>query len=372
MALAELAATAEVDTVAQALFAEARHRRRLRRRRWAAGLFALALLACILGPLALDRGAAVRTGQRLRAGAGPASSPTPAELVVWTSDFRIEVISSASGRVIRTLATDVALNRWLPHPTVAPNGTVFFDDANDVSGRPAERILSVPLAGGPITAVAAGHYPVVSPNGRLLAYLAYTDITGAPEAIVVRNLRTGASRTWRYAGAGAGADITQLSWAPDSAALSFTASAGRAWMTVDAFTLALSGSGGSLQDARRIPLPAGMAWAGFVSATEGIGVRVRAGATAHGALIEPAIVEIATGRVVERLPAVRGLLATDNAYAGLEGTVQADPSGHHLAMVEVGTGNGRLLRWTIGAGSPSPIANGVLAAAWVPLAAQGS
>jgi hypothetical protein len=90
--------------------------------------------------------------------------------VVWRS-FRIEVVSSTTGRLIRTLAPDAGLNRFTPQPAVSPGGTVYFDEADNVSGIPGEQILSVPLSGGHVTVVANGHDPAVSPDGHFLAYL---------------------------------------------------------------------------------------------------------------------------------------------------------------------------------------------------------
>jgi hypothetical protein len=373
MALAAPPRTAKVDTAAQALFEEARRRRQRRHRCWGASLLMVVLLTSIISSLWPGGGASPRSGQRLATSAVPANSPTPAEMVVWTTNFRIEVISAVSGHVIRTLATNVALYRYMPHPTVSPSGTVFFDNAHYMNGRPSEQVLSVPLSGGPVTVIGAGHYPVVSPNGLLLAYLAFTDVTGAAEAIVVRNLRTGVTSTWRYSGAGP--DISQLSWAPDSTALSFTTTtttaAGRGTTILAAVTLDLSDPGRSLEGARRIPLPAGLAWAGYVNATEGIGVRQRPGSAADTGWTGPAIVDVATGRIVRGWPEMPGLLGVWNVHDGLEGTVQVDPSGRHLALAEVGSGRGSLWRWTIGSRSPARITTGVGTAAWVPVAAPG-
>jgi hypothetical protein len=154
--------------------------------------------------------------------------------------------------------------------------------------------------------------------------------------------------------------------------LSFTATTpGKAGWGLGAFTLDLSRPGRSLEGARRIPLPSGLAWAGYVSATEGIGVRQHLGSTAGTGWIEPAIVDITTGRIVRRLPEIPGLLGVGNAFDGPEGTVQVDPSGRHLALAEVRAGSGGLWRWTIGSGSPARIAKGVVTAAWVPIPAPG-
>jgi hypothetical protein len=209
---------------AQALFEEARRLRRRRIRRWAAltvsvGLI-VGMIVAILASHADSTGAPASVGQRDPATGTPAVA-FPAEMVVW-KDFRIEVISSKNGQLIRTLATDVALNRGTPQPTVSSSGTVYFDDAHDVNiTAPTEQILSVPLLGGPVTVVADGRHPVVSPNGRSLAYVTYVDDTAGREGIVVRDLRTGATKTWPYSDTGP--DISALAWSPDSESLSFSA-----------------------------------------------------------------------------------------------------------------------------------------------------
>ncbi len=97
---------------------------------------------------------------------GPVSRPTPngaatvpAEMVVWTSNFRIELISSSDGHVIRMLARDVALYRGTPRVTVSLSGTVYFDRAENVNGVPIEQIVSTPIAGGTVKVLAEGHDP---------------------------------------------------------------------------------------------------------------------------------------------------------------------------------------------------------------------
>jgi len=83
-----------------------------------------------------------------------------------------------------------------------------------------EQIFSVPITGGPETFVANGHDPVVSPDGRYLAYLIWTQITNWPEGVVVVNRLTGAVSTWQYSTNVP--DINTISWSPDSAGLLLT------------------------------------------------------------------------------------------------------------------------------------------------------
>src|SRR5882757_4109659 len=97
---------------------------------------------------------------------GPAAA-MPSRVVVWTAGFKIEVLSSRTGRLIRTLAANVSLYRGIPTLAVSATGVVYFDDVRGAD----EWVLAVPLAGGPVTAVAEGRDPAISPNGRLLAYV---------------------------------------------------------------------------------------------------------------------------------------------------------------------------------------------------------
>jgi WD40-like Beta Propeller Repeat len=164
--------------------------------------------------------------------AGP-MRPMPSQVVVWTAGFKIQVLTSRTGRVVRTLASDIALYRRVPTVAVSPAGVVYFDNARDRK----QWIESTPLTGGPVTTIGPGYMPAISPNGRLLAYVAYTvkiyppdtperDMEPIPEAIIVRNLTTGAVRRWTFTSYTP--DISSLSWSPDNRFLSYTSLSGRA------------------------------------------------------------------------------------------------------------------------------------------------
>jgi len=160
------------EASAQALFEEAR---RLRRRRYRRGGILVTIIGMIAATIVVTLGHT--GGSRATPPRVQSEPPTPTrtatipqEVVVWRS-FRIEVVSSTTGRLIRTLAPDAGLNRFTPQPAVSPGGTVYFDEADNVSGIPGEQILSVPLSGGHVTVVANGHDPAVSPDGHFLAYL---------------------------------------------------------------------------------------------------------------------------------------------------------------------------------------------------------
>ena len=299
---------------------------------------------------------------------GPGATTTmPAEMVGWASNSQIEVVSSTTGKVIRTLARDDGLYRGTVAVTVSRFGVVYFDEAENVDAVPTEQIREVPLAGGPVTILTKGHDPAISPNGELLAYLTYTDLSDAPQGIAVRNLLDGTTREWAYSTTMP--DIGRLSWAPDSRSLSFTTTTpgGRkSSLILRAWVLDLDSASRSLARARQIPLPSDMAWVGYSSQTEGIGVVQHLGLTRSADWFEITQVVVSTGRIIKQLATFPGSLEVDNVYDGAEGTLQLDLSRSYLSIVEVGRGNGSLYRWKIGDGPIIPVATGIVTAGWVP------
>jgi hypothetical protein len=287
----------------------------------------------------------------------------PSQVVVWTANFNIEVLSSRTGRLIRTLATGVALNRGLPTLTVSATGVVYFDEARGTR----EWVRSVPLAGGPVTTIAEGRVPAISPNGRLLAYVTDTGHpTGRnrPEAIVVRDLPAGTQKTWAFTSIDP--DINSLSWSPDGRHLAF---AGLTYVKNQTVAVRIvqvldTRSSGTLDDARRIPLGQRVAWAGYLTADTGAAVMlgpygvIQAG---PGSLVE---VGASSGRIVRHLTSLppQGL-ATTNAADGAEGTITVDRTGHYL-LIAGGAGYGEIFRWTFGMRHPVRVTSGAIRAAW--------
>lgn len=284
----------------------------------------------------------------------------PSRIVVWTADSKIEVLSSRTGRLIRTLVTGVALTRGTPSMAVSPAGVVYFDSARGFR----DYLFSVSLAGGPVTTVAEGWEPAISPDGRLLAYLtyAYSDpsLPGA-EVIVVRDMRTGIRRSWAFSSHDR--DITSLSWSPDGRYLAYAGDTYAANGTVAAQTAQMLDARAPLYVARIIPLRK-LAWAGFLTAQAGLAVMV----DRHGAILARAgvvAVSLPSGRVIGRLTSLPPpRLATSNAADGTENTITADRSGRYLLIAGVGRGTGEIFRWTFGMPQPVLITTGALAAVW--------
>jgi hypothetical protein len=368
---------------AQAVINEAKKLRRRRRQRWTI-VFGLALVLSIAGILVANKASppSLRTKGHTTATPSPTVHSLPNEVVAWRN-FNVEVISSKSGRVIRTLATDIALFRGIPHPSVSPDGIVYFDQGvKPPSGLPTEQIWSVPLRGGPVKVVANGRDPAISPNGQLLAYV--TD--SSPEAIVVLDLSTGTSKTWTYSSVDP--DIAQLSWSPDSQSLALTAvipSANRRTESLGNWLLDTAAPSGPLDTAQRILLPLcpppgpwapfgtsrTMAWTGYVSSHVGIGACQHYGLTSQGDSIHLEMVDISTGRVIAHLPALSGRLGVGNTFDGTESTISTDASGLHLLIGKAGTGSGALYRWSINRppaktlARPVLVTRGAFSASWV-------
>jgi hypothetical protein len=286
----------------------------------------------------------------------------PAEVVVW-KHFNLDVLSSLDGHSVRTLATDVGEFRGSPSLSVAPGGTVYFDNHAYVGSSPVDRIYRVPVSGGAPSYIADGRTPAVSPNGRLLAYVSNDPVNGpvVKEAITIEDLASHAVRSWTDTAPEA--DLWALSWSPDSRFLSFSETT---WPPGGATTPGAVATSYLMLDttvpvltAQRLSLAPGVSWACFIAGTRpgellGVGeVKVRSG-------LRLVAINAHSGRTTRILVTITG---------ALDATVQADASGKHLVMAASGAGSlgfGHLYRWTNGSAYPTSISPGVLVAAWVP------
>jgi len=345
------------SATAQALIEEARQRKRRRRRRYLL-VSALVLVAAVLGFAA--RGVSGRTTART-AGSASTGPPQhgggmPARIVVWTSDFRVEVVSSRTGRVLRTLATGVAEIHGLPHLAVSPSGVVYFDAARGIR----QWVMRVPLAGGRPAVVAEGCMPAISPDGRLLAFVTNCDDAAhAPEAIEVRNLATGRAGRWAFPSYDHA--VSAIAWSPDNRSLSFTFVGSQLGET--GTRVLDTRSAGTLLLASPMRLGPRVQWAGFLTRRVGLAVEPSPGHPGRAVLAE---VAVSNGRILRQLTTLSPPeLATANIYDGTENTIIADPASSAVLIAGVGRrGSGAIYRWAFGMAKPVMIISGSSRAAW--------
>jgi hypothetical protein len=386
------------DAQTKALFREAKRRQRRRRLGWVLlVLFVLAVAAVggwrLTGPQINPHGRTNTVHSRAIAAA------TPKMIVGWTSSSRLVVVSSRTGLVERTLATNVSiLAPGLPSVSVAPGGTVFFESSAPApymaKGAAGDQILSVPIAGGRVRDIAPGSDPEVSPNGRLLAYIS-PDPRGAageapylvpPVSLTLATLSPGGSIVNVRALAPGSAQVNQgasdLSWSNDSKHLSFdllnpTTNATTTW------DISVGTDGSSLAAAHRIPLDRpGLTWNGYwgdgrTGAPIGVGVATQASGAQTIVTIDPR-----RGRVVRRLFTVPAEVCTaadtpsvESCFSDFSDEVIGDSSGTSVLVAgaipltkDGHTTSGRtiLYRWDLGSRTPAPVARQILVAAWGP------
>jgi hypothetical protein len=323
---------------------------------------ALATTAAVVLPLTLV-GSRQSTHRVVASGA-----LAPTSIVAWRNFDA--VVMSRTGRVVRTLDTNIGLYRHSPTFAVTPDGkTVYYTRAR--AARPGEctaggveEIARVAVSGGKPESVTPGVVPAISPDGGLLAYVRNATNRCNPDfnELVVRDLSSGKERSWRWAGL-TGPDLGSfLSWAPDGRHLGFDAVGASADPRL-LDTARVS----SLDDATPIPHALGTTWSGFLGTTgASIGARPWSG---QGLSTPVDVLELdgSTGAVRRVLFTLPGSLATGNAFDASEGLIRSDASGRHLLAVGVGDGGtGILYRWSEGETAPTAVAHKADSAAWVP------
>jgi hypothetical protein len=334
---------------------------------------------------------------------GPAlSTGTPREIVGWTSSHKVVVVSTATGRVVRTLASNVAIFApGLPNVSVAPGGTVYFESAEPTTSNEAidtgDQIFSVPITGGAARDIAAGSDPQVSPNGRFLAFISPDPAGPAGEApylvppvgIDIATLSSAGTITQVLTLSPGPAQLNQgasdLSWSNDSDQLSFDLLNPSTNVTTS-WTAAVAGTDSgsdSLAAARQIHLrDAGLTWNGYWGRTQrgaarGLGVLTSASGRQEVVTINPS-----TGRVVDRLFAAPAdvCTATFPSEAGgcnsdFSNQVIGDSTGSSVLVsgaipfvdgTPTTSGKALLYRWSVGAPAPVRLTPQVLVATWGP------
>ena len=172
------------------------------------------------------------------AGRPSPNAPRPAEIAAIVGGS-VDMLDARDGHSLRTLATHPEATTggfpYLQAVSLSPDRSqVFYSLAGDCG--PAT-VYQVPADGhSAAVALLTGVSPAVSPDGHKLAYaVAGSSKPGedrhCQNAIVVRDLQTGAERTWRYPETAdyttplyESAVISEIAWAPDSTRLAYTLS----------------------------------------------------------------------------------------------------------------------------------------------------
>jgi hypothetical protein len=389
----------------EVLFPDAHRRRRRRRLGWLAAALCITLLIAVV---AVARGQTSNrsTPNRTRPSTRIVQVQTPKEIVAWTSDRELEVISTTTGAVKRTLASDVALFApGVPTLSVSPVGVVFFDSVPTVGISPpdaqGDQIYSVPIVGGPVREVSPGYDPAISPDGRTLAFVASNGVGEAPYQLASGGIElaqlngseiTGV-RTLHPSGTMVGAGFSNLSWSADSQILSFdqldpSSDVTSSWLLSD------PNAESSLASAVEIPLhPKGLTWGGFLGSTKGepLGIGVQTAVQDEPPLASSqkvVSIDPQTGAVVRalfELPAAVCTFASpstpEDCDSDFSNALDVDPASSSVLVSgaipltdgQVSTsGLTYLFRWATDSAKPVRLTSGVLVAAWGPGPATSS
>ena len=298
--------------LAEALFKEARRRRRRRLFGW----LVICLVAAVAATVIFSGFTHHRAGhgRQITVSKGVSLARIPQEIVGWMGG-RLAVVATNSGRVVRTLATDVSVFApGSPNVSVAPDGMVYFDStpmvASDGHRSSGDQIYSVPIDGGPVRDITAGSGPEVSPNGRYLAFIGPGPTGEAPYlvskvGIDIAALSSGGSidniRTLAPSAAQLNQGASDLSWSADSRQLSFILLNPSTDVTTS-WSLSTAGDAQSLAVAKQIQLrQPGLTWNGYWGsmqngAPRGLGILTSATGGQEVVTINPA-----TGQVASRL-----------------------------------------------------------------------
>ena len=162
----------------------------------------------------------------------PSSPPRPPALAAVTTGGNLESLDPSTGHPLATLASGATGDEV----SLTPDRThVYFETGPDCF----HRILSVPLAGGPTSLVAAGSHPTVSPNGTKFAYAVEPLGPGCPAGptnpailyyVVVQPLPGGTPSVFSLPPSLVNArqprTVDHLSWAPDNRRLAVSIDGG--------------------------------------------------------------------------------------------------------------------------------------------------
>jgi hypothetical protein len=322
-----------------------------------------------------------------------APAHTPSTIVGWTSNSRVVVLSTETGKVERILASNVSIfEPGLPSVSVSPEGTVFFESAaaapynDDVDT--GDQIFAVPISGGRIRDVASGSDPQVSPNGKLLAYISPDPAGTAGEApylvppvgIDVATLSPqGAIASVRTLAAGPpqlNQGASDLTWSGNSQNLSFDLLNPSTNVTT---SWTISAGAASLAGAQLIDLHQGLTWNGYWGRKPDLGLGIQSSVSRSQQVVT---IKPSTGRITGRLFSMPAEVCIATSVAGSEGCssdfsneVIGDSAGTSVLVAgavpfvdgsPTTSGQTFLYRWSSDSPSPVKLTQQVLVAAWGP------
>lgn len=273
-----------------------------------------------------------------------ATAPPGIEVVAALDDGSVVVLDGDDGHLLRVLVDDAPSSDPVYPPgrtthlesatSVAPTpdgSSVYFQRGEQCGFRPS--IWRVPATGGPAEQITdTGKSPVVSPDGRSLAYASSADPApgdcGPFDVLVVRDLASGAERRLPYPEDTG--TVSPLAWAPDSSRLvvfAETPDRPRLFASIDV-------TGDALREVEELAEPAGNGYE-FLPSGEPV-TAFPTDTTSRIATFDPATG--AEGRVVTELGAPLELVGVDPSGESflLEGPLADTTTGHDLYEASLG------------------------------------
>lgn len=294
------------------------------------------------------------------------NGPRPTD-VAAISGGSIVMLDARDGHTLRTLATHIEATTggfpYLQGVSVTPDRSeVFYSLVGDCD---VATIFRVPADGhGKPDSILTGVSPAVSPDGQKLAYAVAAPGGSDPaarhcqNAVVVRDLKTGAERTWRYpdtpdydSALYQDAVISEIDWAPDSTRLAYTLS-----YEGDSVSVLDTEVDADLGQTDEVVIPSGGGNSSHPAWQAGSGLL-----GVFNTRFECCFDDNYTGPPRALLVDVDKRLPTPLLPAGRRVTaLDFDASGAHLLFVD----GGRLYRRSGGTQAPVGLATGVTAADW--------
>jgi hypothetical protein len=265
------------------------------------------------------------------------TAPMPSRILAVTTSGQPVILDAATGSLLRELPT----GRVLPERQIAvtPDGRDAYFVAGSGDGCANTSIQGLRLSGGFGLSIPRATAPAISPDGRHLAYLQCPLDGRLPDAILLRDLRTGEERDFRSP---AGTVFSDTLVFADSRLLLFETDNATARQTA---AMQLDVENGAMS-ARQADFERSLGW---VRITDDHDYYLMEGP----AVLSERPIHADTPAPELELPAIPDVLS-------------GDTSGRHFVLV-VG---GALYRWSEGDDAPTKVADGIVAASWIPDAAR--